>query len=135
MEHIILQRGWCVPVAGLKVFGLQRMYPLIHTTVGKEGLVHLGQMFFGLMLQLEEDILAERKKASVPGSKRQVNFLFSAEDIRNEKKQIEVSKASGVFPTREKRYYFQIDSGPKSYRWKSFWWQTYLWLAWRQRPT
>ena len=101
-----------------KVLGLQRIYPLLHGTIGDEEAVQLGQMFFGLLLQFEDSILTERKKASIPGSLLQDNVLFTQEDIRIEKRKMEVNRASGMFPPPERRFYFQIGSGPKSFRWK-----------------
>ena len=101
-----------------KVLGLQRIYPLLHGTIGDEEAVQLGQMFFGLLLQFEDSILTERKKASIPGSLQQDNVLFTQEDIRIEKRKMEVNRASGMFPPPERRFYFQIGSGPKSFRWK-----------------
>ena len=115
-----------------KVLGLMRIYPLLHSAIGDEENVLLGQMFFGLLLQFEETILQERKRQSIPGSLQQDNVLFTPEDMKIEREKTQLNKlpgrydfkgSSGVFQFQEKRFYFQIGSGPKGFRWKPKGWK------------
>ena len=107
-----------------KCLGLLRIYPVIHASIGEEDTTHLGQMFFGLLLQFEEAILQERKRQSIPGSLQQDNVLFSMDDMKIEREKTQLNKIpgkfgqSGVFQFPENRWCLQLGSGPKGFRWR-----------------
>jgi len=80
-----------------KVLSLMRLYPIIHQHLQDEedmkeeaadqGVQQLGQQFWALLAQLEQAILLERKKDSLPGSiKPEGPVLFDDKELRAEPK-------------------------------------------------
>jgi hypothetical protein len=101
-----------------KLLGLLRAYPVVHAAVQDEDIVGLSQQVFGLLLLLEDFVLSERKRASIPGTIAQENVLFSTEDLKISKRREDVNKAPGMDKEKSKRWYFRTPTGPKFFRYK-----------------
>jgi hypothetical protein len=69
-----------------KLLGLLRALPVVHAAVQDEDIVGLSKQVFGLLLLLEDFVLSERKRASIPGTIAQENVLFSIEDLKISKR-------------------------------------------------
>jgi hypothetical protein len=98
-----------------KVLGLLRIYPVLHHGLqGKESKeeaadeeyqedqVVLGQKFYCLMLDLENFILQERKKLSLPGSIPSTEpQLFTQDDLKINAEQQKINAAGTFFKTKK----------------------------------
>ena len=87
-----------------KVLSLMRVYPVLHHHIKddqEEGeVLALGQQFWALLAQLEQTILVEKKKGSLPGSNGPEGpVLFSKEDLRQQAEQVQINKA-GICPKK-----------------------------------
>jgi hypothetical protein len=79
-----------------KVLGLQKVYCCLHGSLHSEDKI-LGQKFFGLLLQFEEWLLAQRKEQSIPGSISTAEaVLFTAEDLKHRSEKDRIN-AAGIF--------------------------------------
>ena len=84
----------CLKAVQQKVLGLQRAYPALHVGVDQDT-QPLGQQFWGLLLQLEEFVLSQRKQQSIPGSiAKSEPQLFSSEDIKLSLEQAKINKVN-----------------------------------------
>ena len=108
-----------------KILNLLRIYVAIHTTIAEGGspeLVAASQQLFLYVLNVEDDIVKERKKRSIPNSVQvQENALFKAEDLKNEQMVTKVNRAgwSGFTSFLGKgRWYFPKPPGNRSWKFK-----------------
>ena len=88
----------CLRAVQQKVLGLHRAYPALHQGVDEET-QPLGQQFWGLLLQLEDFVLSQRKQHSIPGSiAKSEPQLFTQEDIKLSMEQSKINKANSYRP-------------------------------------
>ena len=105
-----------------RLLNLGRVQVALHSLlrqVSPEAVV-LSQMQWMYMMETENLILKERKKASIPASVAESgNALFSMEDLKHEKQVMQINRAGyGMFPTGYKWSYFQTVPGLRSWKFR-----------------
>ena len=109
-----------------RVLNVIRIFTMLHTILAQADaeVCSVSQQLFLYLLNIEEDILKERKRRSIPSSVVQTeNVLFGQEDLKQDALVNKVNRAgfNGVLKTLvDRKWYFPTNTGPRTWKFKKF---------------